>query len=164
MKNTDQLKSLVNQLQVVVTTVKNDTSINKMDLRRVLTFINKVIMVVDQAFQNVLVVFDNVRYLKDHGSNEEYDHIQKEIQALSARDRYRDVELICGRLSVLKECYMLIITRMPPPILSKRLPPKSTINHSFSKVSSDSPVVIWLSVFLGRPLLTGFASSILYKS
>ena len=102
----NELKKIVQQLDIMVETVQRDNSLQRPDLRRIIRFINKVILVVDQAFQDVLSTFEDLRYLNDEDiSSGVLPELIKDVELLRNRDKYRNVEYICGRLSTLKDIY-----------------------------------------------------------
>ncbi len=106
MEQENELKKLMNQLEIMVETVSNDPTIQYPELRRILRFINKVILVVDQAFQDVLNTFDGLRYVTDKEvQSGDLNLLVEDVELLRKRDRYRDVEYICGRLYTLKEIF-----------------------------------------------------------
>ena len=117
MEQENELRKLVDQLEIMVETVTNDSSLINPELRRILKFINKVILVVDQAFQDVLNTFDDLRYVTDKDvQSGDLSLLIEDVELLRKRDRYRDVEYICGRLYTLKE----IFHRQIEPVINKQ--------------------------------------------
>lgn len=106
MPNRDPFGELVKELQGLTTAAMTRAHLNGPDLRRVLGFIAKVSHVAEQAFQDVLTVLVDVKYL----TPEDLDRatlidLQKRVELLTVRSHYRDVEEICSRLHHLEDQY-----------------------------------------------------------
>ncbi|MBL0345735.1 hypothetical protein [Candidatus Villigracilis affinis] len=100
-----ELEGLVNEVQSLLATISGASSgSSSKNIRRILTFLAKVIQVVDQAFRDVYTILIEFKYLgmEDIESGRIYK-LQKELDILRARDHYRDAEQICSRLHFLNE-------------------------------------------------------------
>ena len=102
----DSFNSLAEELRDFAATVVAGTNLEAPDLRRVLAFVAKVSQVAEQALQDVVMVLVDIKYLepKDLNSSRIID-LQKQIELLTVRSRYRDVEEICSRLHHLSDQY-----------------------------------------------------------
>lgn len=101
-----ELERVVQQLEDIVGTAASDPSISDHDLRRVLSFIAKVVHVVDQAFADVFALLVEFKYLSlDDIESVRLDDLRKELDLILARSHYRDAEEICSRLHHLREHY-----------------------------------------------------------
>jgi hypothetical protein len=98
--------ALADELQDFTTAVVTKAHLNAPDLRRVLSFIAKVSHVAEQAFQDVVAVLIEIKYLTpaDLDAQKNRD-LQKQLELLTVRSRYRDVEEICSRLHHLSDQY-----------------------------------------------------------
>lgn len=98
--------SLAHELQDFAKSVLADRRLQSPDLRRVLGFIAKVSQVAEQALQDTVAVLIEIKYLtaEDLGSSRVRE-LQKQIEMLTVRSRYRDAEEICSRLHHLSEQY-----------------------------------------------------------
>jgi hypothetical protein len=101
-----ELDRLTDQLGSMTSAVVADTRITPPDVRAVLRFVNKVVQVVDQAFQDVYAVLIDIQFLQ-HRDLETGQHVEvrRSLVLLMARSRYRDAEEICSRLHHLAEEY-----------------------------------------------------------
>ncbi len=89
--------------------------ISATDVRTVLRFINKVLQVLDQAFEDVYACLVDVRLLSDADlGTSRLQEVRRSVALLKARSRYRDAEEICSRLHHLSEEYSRAIS----PIVS----------------------------------------------
>ncbi len=95
---------LVRELRDFAGTAVYSAHLRPADLRRVLSFTSKVSQVADQAFQDVLAVLIEVRFLKiDDLRTGRVIDVQKQVELLTLRSRYRDAEEICSRLHHLSD-------------------------------------------------------------
>jgi hypothetical protein len=103
MKTNQQFAELVEQIDRMVETVTTTPSLSDSELRRVLRFLSQMIQVVEQAFQDVLTLLIEIKYLNatDLGLPKIID-LQKQIDLLTARSYYRDAAEICSRLKHLR--------------------------------------------------------------
>jgi hypothetical protein len=100
------LNALAVELQDFTTAVVTRAHLNAPDLRRVLSFIAKVSHVAEQAFQDVVVVLVEIKYLTPNDVQpERIRELRKQVDLLTAQSRYRDVEEICSRLHHLTDQY-----------------------------------------------------------
>lgn len=98
--------SLVDQISDMAEGVAVSENISNFDLRRVLRFLSKVIQVVEQAFQDVLTIMIEFKYVTDEDfQSGRILQLAKELDLLGARSRYRDAEEICSRLHHLGDFY-----------------------------------------------------------
>lgn len=76
------------------------------DIRRVLRFLSKVALVVDQALEDVLALALDIQYIRPHElTDDRRSGLQKELDLLISRSHYRDMEEICSRLGMLRAQY-----------------------------------------------------------
>jgi Effector-associated domain 11 len=110
-----QQSDLINQLKLMTQAVIDSANIDVTDSRKVLRFISKLTQVINQAFNNIYPILIEVSLLRDSdlGSDKIQD-LRREVKLLSARDYYRNVELICGQLNELQAQYQANIE----PIIS----------------------------------------------
>lgn len=104
----NELNRLVAEIEGLVeaATAEPERSLSGPDLRRVLGFLAKVVLVVDQAFQDVYTTLIEIKYLSDEDwTTGRLRQLQKELDLVLARSRYRDAEEICSRLSHLRMLY-----------------------------------------------------------
>jgi hypothetical protein len=102
----DEFSTLAYQLEDFTRTVLAASRLRSPDLRRVLAFVAKVSQVAEQALQDVIAVLVDIKYL----AAEDLDSAQirellKQVEMLTVRSRYRDVEEICSRLHHLSDQY-----------------------------------------------------------
>jgi hypothetical protein len=91
---------------MVRATVSTDAHLENAAVRRTLSFITQVILVVEQAFQDVLTVLIDVKYLESSPNLQvELRELRKRVELLTARSHYRDAAEICSRLKHLRENY-----------------------------------------------------------
>lgn len=103
---THGLQDLADELEMMTATVVNEASVSSPDLRSVLRFINKVLQVVDQAFEDVYAVLIDVKLLGEKDvPSDRVAELRRSLAMLRARSRYRDAEEICSRLHHLTEEY-----------------------------------------------------------
>lgn len=116
-----QLKELGAQLREMAATVVYDEGISDTNVRRVLRFINKVVQVVDQAFEDVYGVLNDVRLLgqEDLESGRPRE-IRRELGMLLVRSRYKEAEEICSRLHHLAEEYSTTIQPIVADVEDRR--------------------------------------------
>ncbi|ARL57177.1 hypothetical protein [Burkholderia pseudomallei] len=100
---TEQFASLVGQIDQIVEKVSLSQDLRESEIRSVLRFVSQVIQVVEQAFQDVLTLLVEIKYLepKDIYSGK-LMQIQKQVELLTARSHYRDAAEICSRLKYLR--------------------------------------------------------------
>ncbi len=105
-----QVRLLSDQLHRMTAAVVRGDQIGDADVRTVLRFINKVVQVVDQAFEDVYAVLVDVRLLQpgDLVSGRLVE-VRRDVALLLSRSRYRDAEEICSRLHHLSEDYSATI-------------------------------------------------------
>lgn len=102
----EPFNALAHELQEFTNSVLAIQRLNSPDLRHVLAFIAKVSQVAEQALQDVVAVLVDVKYLTAADLNSSSVHeLQKQIELLTVRSRYRDVEEICSRLHHLSDQY-----------------------------------------------------------
>jgi hypothetical protein len=100
----EDLRSLGNEVQVMLQAAAADQSINNYDLRRFLRFLSKVVEVVEQAGRDIYVSLIEFKYLDENGvSPGRLLESRKPLELLHMRDRCRDAEQICTRLHFLNE-------------------------------------------------------------
>ena len=98
--------ALADELQEFATAVVTQAQLEAPELRRVLSFIAKVSQVAEQAFQDVAVALIEIKYLAPSDLNSKrISELQKQVELLTVRSRYRDAEEICSRLHHLSEQY-----------------------------------------------------------
>jgi hypothetical protein len=101
-----ELDHLAYQLGSMTSAVVADVSITPPDVRTVLRFINKVVQVADQAFQDVYAVLIDVQFLQESDlASGQIVEVRRSLALLLSRSRYRDAEEICSRLHHLAEEY-----------------------------------------------------------
>ena len=89
----EALEELVYQIEGMVGTVAADPAIADADLRRVLSFVAKMALVVDQAFQDVLAVLIDLKYMTEGDlASGEVRNLRKQLELVTSRSRYRDAE------------------------------------------------------------------------
>lgn len=102
----EAFNALAHELQDFTSSVIAIRRLNSPDLRRVLAFIAKVSQVAEQALQDVVAVLVEIKYLTPADLNSSRIHeLRKQIELLTVRSRYRDVEEICSRLHHLSDQY-----------------------------------------------------------
>lgn len=100
------LDQLTDQLGSMTTTVVGVPGIAPPDVRTVLRFVNKVVQVVDHAFQDVYAILIDVQFLQEGElSTGRIIELRRSLALLRSRSRYRDAEEICSRLHHLSEEY-----------------------------------------------------------
>jgi hypothetical protein len=100
------LDRLTDQLGSMTSAVVADTTITPPDVRAVLRFVNKVVQVADQAFQDVYTVLIDIQFLQEGDlAAGRLDEVRRSLALLMARSHYRDAEEICSRLHHLAEEY-----------------------------------------------------------
>ena len=111
MRNLEQdFDSLVNDLGSIVENVTADRNINNFDMRRVLRFFSKVILVLEQAYQEVLGTMIDFKYVNESDvESGKLIQLRKDLELLRTRSRYRDAEEICSRLHFLNDQYRTVI-------------------------------------------------------
>lgn len=86
--------------------VSTDSHLEDSAVRRTLSFLSQVILVVEQAFQDVLTVLVDVEYLESSPNlHIELRDLSKRVELLTARSYYRDAAEICSRLKHLRGNY-----------------------------------------------------------
>jgi hypothetical protein len=101
------LREITNQLGDMAAAAVADQSIDKAELRAVLRFLSKVTQVVEQAFQDVLALMIEFKYVTDEDLQSGRVHeLAKDLELLEARSHYRDAEEICSKLHHLEEIYV----------------------------------------------------------
>ncbi|SFF08576.1 hypothetical protein [Nitrosomonas sp. Nm166] len=98
------LTDLVEQIDRMIETVATAPGLDDAELRQILRFLTQVIQVVEQAFQDVLTLLIEIKYLEnsDLGSTK-MTELRKQIDLLTARSFYRDAAEICSRLKHLRQ-------------------------------------------------------------
>lgn len=94
---TDQLSNWLNSV--------NTAAIPRDRKRDMVVFLDRVVEVVEQAFRDVFRICIELKYIREDLSVAGITRLRKELDSLRARDKYRDVEFICGRLHVLRKQY-----------------------------------------------------------
>jgi hypothetical protein len=98
--------NLVDALSYLANAPIKKPALSSFDLRRLLRFLSKVIQVVEQAFQDVLGLMIEFKYLSETDQQAgKLTQLAKELELLGARSRYRDAEEICSRLHNLTAYY-----------------------------------------------------------
>lgn len=101
-----ELDHLTDQLGSMTSVVVGDERIAPPEVRTVLRFINKVVQVADQAFQDVYTVLIDIQFLQESDlTTGRVVEVRRSLALLMARSRYRDAEEICSRLHHLAEEY-----------------------------------------------------------
>jgi hypothetical protein len=86
--------------------VSSQSQLEDPTVRRTLTFLSQVILVVEQAFEDILTVLVDIQFLEDSPSlHTELRVLRKRVELLTARSYYRDAAEICSRLKHLRENY-----------------------------------------------------------
>ena len=99
-------RELANQLDGMTRSAVADQRIVDADLVPVLRFIGQVVVLVQQAFGDVLASLIEFSYLRAEDLREpRRTELLSSIDNLLARSRYRDVEEICSRLHSLSELF-----------------------------------------------------------
>jgi len=94
-----ELQALSQQLRDMTTAVVAHDGLQAVEVRTVLRFINKVLQVLDQAFEDVYACLVDVRLLReDDLGSEHFSDVRRTVALIHARSRYRDAEEICSRL------------------------------------------------------------------
>src|SRR3954470_17431526 len=105
-RTTDELHDLTEQLAAMSSAVVSSTDIAAPDLRTVLKFVNKVVQLVDEAFQDVYVVLVDISLLDDDDlGTDRVKEARRSLALLTAKSKYRDAEEICSRLHHLTDDY-----------------------------------------------------------
>jgi hypothetical protein len=99
-----ELTELVKQLDGMVETVSTSPGLGEVEVRRALRFISQVIQVVEQAFQDVLTLLVEIKYLEEKDiHSDRLNILRKQVDLLTSRSYYRDAAEICSRLKHLRE-------------------------------------------------------------
>lgn len=99
-----ELTELVRQIDGMVETVSTSPALGDEEVRRILRFISQVIQVVEQAFQDVLTLLVEVKYLEEKDIySDKLNMLRKQVDLLTSRSYYRDAAEICSRLKHLRE-------------------------------------------------------------
>src|ERR1043165_4304146 len=89
---------LANELQDFTIAAVTKAQLNAPDLRRVLRFIVKVSQIAGDAIDDIIGLLIEIKYLTPQDVNpSKIRDLQKQIDLLTMRSRYRDVEEICSR-------------------------------------------------------------------
>ncbi len=106
MPDDNQFQALSSQILRMAHSVTTQTDVPNADLRRVLNFLDKLVQVVDQAFRGLYTILVDIKLLDDGdiGSGQ-IQSIRRDLEMVSARSWYRDVEEICSRLHHLSDSY-----------------------------------------------------------
>ena len=99
-----RMQQIAKNLEEVTAAVVGSPEITAPDLRVFLGFINKVVQVADQVFEDVYTILIDISLLRE--SELDTDRIlqmQRSVALLVATSRYRDAEEICSRLHHLSE-------------------------------------------------------------
>lgn len=105
---TRDLGNLADQLRRMTATAVGDTSIETPDLMDVILFIERVVQVVRQAFEDVYAVLLQVRFFDPSAgltAPKRLRKIKHSLAMVTVRSRYRDAEEICSRLHHLGQEY-----------------------------------------------------------
>jgi hypothetical protein len=99
------LQPLVREIDALVASVSL-SPLEDAEVRRTLRFLSQVIMVVEQAFQDVLALLVEVKYLapSDLGTAT-FTNLRKQVDLLTARSHYRDAAEVCSRLRHLRSVF-----------------------------------------------------------
>lgn len=100
------LTEVVDQIDHMVEIVSTAPALEEAELRRVLRFLSQVIQVVEQAFQDVLTILIEIKYLEATDlRSPKMTELRKQVDLLTARSFYRDAAEICSRLKHLREYF-----------------------------------------------------------
>ncbi|MDP9696686.1 UNVERIFIED_ORG: hypothetical protein J2X79_004269 [Arthrobacter globiformis] len=99
-----ELDQLADDLIEMTADVVASEQVASPDLRTVLRFINNIVQIVDEAFQDVYSVLVDLSLLKYSDMNSQHiASMQSSVERLTSRSRYRDAKEICSRLHYLSE-------------------------------------------------------------
>ncbi len=99
-------RELAEQLDGMAESAVADTRISDANLVPVLRFVGQVVILVQQAFDQVLASLIELSYLKAEDLREaRRTELLSSIETILARSRYKDVEEICSRLHSLSDLY-----------------------------------------------------------
>jgi hypothetical protein len=102
----EEFGTLAHELEDFTRTVLAAKQLRSPDLRRVLSFVAKVSQVAEQALQDVIAVLVDIKYLAPEDlDSARIRELLKQVEMLTIRSRYRDVEEICSRLHHLSDQY-----------------------------------------------------------
>ena len=91
------------QLRDLLNNVEQADNIPNRVKRDMVVFIDRVVEVVEQAYREVFRLAVEIKFIPDEDlTSKGVAGYQQEAERLRERDRYRDVEFICGRLHVLR--------------------------------------------------------------
>jgi hypothetical protein len=91
------------QLGTWLTRVEHDESIPSNIRLDMGLFLDRVVELVEQAFREVLRLSITLKFMTDADlTADRIREYQQRVEQLRARDRYRDVDFVCGRLHVLR--------------------------------------------------------------
>lgn len=108
------LDQLVQDIGGMVEAAATHAPMEDVAVRRTLSFLSQVILVVEQAFQDVLTVLIEVQFLdKDSAQDGRLDEVRRRVALLTARSHYRDAAEICSRLKHLHENYDTKLPALP---------------------------------------------------
>lgn len=97
------LRDISTQLSDLLGRVERANDIPNRTKRDMVVFIDRVVEVVEQAYREVFRLAVELKYIgNDELTSEGVANYQREAERLQERDRYRDVQFICGRLHVLR--------------------------------------------------------------
>lgn len=104
--NDEQLHALSVQILRMAQSATAQADLPNAELRRVLNFLDKLVQVVDQAFRGLYSILVDIKLLGNADiGGPQIQAIRKDLEMVSARSWYRDVEEICSRLHHLSENY-----------------------------------------------------------
>src|SRR3954470_4688944 len=94
-RTTDELHDLTEQLAAMTSAVVASTAIATPDLRTVLGFVNKMVQLVDEAFQDVYVVLVDISLLDENGrASGRVKEVRRSLELVIAKSTYRDAKEI----------------------------------------------------------------------
>lgn len=97
-------KHIADELSSWLQKVEQAPSLARDCKRDMVLFLDRVVEVVEQSFREILRLSVELRYMtEDELTPTGLRGYLKNVEMLQARDKYRDVEFICGRLHVLKQ-------------------------------------------------------------
>jgi hypothetical protein len=93
------IAEVADQIDRMVETVVTAPGLNDDELRRVLRFLSQLIQVVEQAFQDVLILLIDIKYVDVTDlASPRLQELRKQLELLTARSHFRDAAEICSRL------------------------------------------------------------------
>jgi hypothetical protein len=98
-----KLTTIAEQLTALLNQVEQADNVPNQTKRDMVIFIDRVVEVVEQAYRDVFRLAVELKFIPNHELTKEgIAKYQRDAERLRERDKYRDVEFICGRLHVLR--------------------------------------------------------------